>query len=189
LGSETCSFHIVCVCFGAWHGALGWLGCRSCCASRRVHDAVHAHVRSVTRACVCARERACRSWRVWAAQSVRKTGAWRGLWGLWAATADWLSLEVGRGAWWRSASRWLPLEASGQRSCSLVMPARERERGEVGARFHCMLGSGGGVVAMLNAGWGYPSAGGERKEMEKIFSKISSGSSHALCPGATGQGF
>jgi hypothetical protein len=28
----------------------------------------------------------------------------------------------------------------------------------------------------------------EGKEMEKIFSKISSGSSHALCPGATGQG-
>jgi hypothetical protein len=41
---------------------------------------------------------------------------------------------------------------------------------------------------MLNAGWGCSTIEREGKEMERISSKIFSGTSHSLCPGATGQG-
>jgi hypothetical protein len=84
-------FQSGCAVFGAWHGVLGWLGCRACCASCRVHGAVHARVLSDARVCVCARERACRSRHARAAQSACRTGPWRGLWGLWAASVDLVS--------------------------------------------------------------------------------------------------
>jgi hypothetical protein len=54
-------FHSGCAGFGAWHSVLGWLGCRACCASCRVHGAMHARVLSDARVCVCAREHACQS--------------------------------------------------------------------------------------------------------------------------------
>jgi hypothetical protein len=55
----------------------------------------------------------------------------------------------------------------------MVMPASERKRGEVGARFHCLLGSGGGVVVMLNAGWGCSSAGeGEERDGEDLLQDL-----------------
>jgi hypothetical protein len=43
------------------------------------------------------------------------------------AGVDWSSWVVVGGAWWRSGGRWLLPEASNQRACALVMPAREGE--------------------------------------------------------------
>jgi hypothetical protein len=64
----------------------------------------------------------------------------------------------------------------------------ESEQGEVGAWSLCRLGSGGGVVVVLNAGWGCLTAEREEKRNGEDLPKIFSGSSHPLCPGATGQG-
>jgi hypothetical protein len=51
-----------------------------------------------------------------------------------------------------------------------------------------MLGSGGDVVVAVDSGWGCSTAEREEKRKGEDLPKTFSGSSHPLCPGATGQG-
>jgi hypothetical protein len=96
------------------------------------------------------------------------------------------------GGKWGLVAQCRPL-ASPRSFRAMVVPSghageSESEQGEVGAWSFCRLGSGGGVVVVLNAGWGCLSAEEEGKRNGEDLPKIFSGSSHPLCPGATGQG-